>query len=137
MKQQTMAKSWHVATHSTCVPVTSSDFNPMMSFELIRDALCKSILTLQELLRELIIRLLESSYKNRNDFPRKRHKIYLHQFVDPSVSGCYILCGSIVTFCWSGRNLTNVTSLLQKEFYSRYLIGQLQDVNSSSNNGVL
>ena len=115
-----MAKSWHVAIHSTYVYVTSSDFNPMMSFELIRDALCKSILILQELLRELIIRLLESRYKNRNDFRQKRHKIYLHQFVDPSVSGCYILCGFIVAFCRSGRNLTNVTSLLRKEFSSRY-----------------
>ena len=120
MKQQTMAKSWHVATHSTYVPVTSSDFNPMMSFELIRDALCKSILILKESLSELIIRLLESRYNNRNDFRQKRDKIYLHQFVDPSVSGCYILCGFIVAFCVSGRNRTKVTSLLRKEFYSRY-----------------
>ena len=83
MRQQTMAKPWHVAIHRAYVFVSSSDFNPMMSFELIRDALCKSIPILQELLRGLIIRLLESRYKNRNDFRRKRHEIYLHQFIDP------------------------------------------------------
>ena len=71
MKQQTMAKSWHVATHSTHVPVTSSDFNPMMSFELIRDALCKSIHILKESLTVIIIRFLESRYLNSIDFQRK------------------------------------------------------------------
>ena len=67
MRQQTMAKSWHVAIHSTYVYVTSLDFNPMMSFELIQDALCKSIQILKELLSELIIRLLESRCKNRKE----------------------------------------------------------------------
>ena len=120
MRQQTMAKSWHVAVQSTYVFVTPSDFHPMMSFELFRDALCKSIPILKELLRGLIIRLLETRYKNQNDFRRKRHSIYLHQFVDPSVSGFYILCGFIVAFCRSGRNFTNATTLIRKEFYSRY-----------------